>query len=215
MWCLLVGSASAADPDEAAIEAAELHSQKGLEHYNAKRYPEAVREMLAAYQAVPDAALLYNIARIYQTMQESDLAVEYFHRFVKSPDADPDTVQKALDHLVDLREQPARPVQAPTTIEAAQPIAATPVPIGNWRKVPLIVGAGGMATGVVAGLLAASARATYLDVDIDYSERLVAQDRGRKLALWADVGWTFSALGSGIYWVARPRGAQVSIEGRW
>ena len=215
MWCLLAGSAEAADPDEAAIEAAELHSQKGLEHYNAERYPEAVREMLAAYQAVPDAALLYNIARIYQTMQEPDLAVAYFHRFVKSPDADPDTVQKALAHLADLREQPAKSAPAPVAIEAVQPVVATPVPLRNWQRAPLIVGAGGLVTGVVAGLLAVSARATYLDVDVDYMERLDAQERGRKLAMWADVGWTFSALGSGIYWVASPRGTQVAFEGRW
>jgi len=215
LWCLLVGSASAADPDEAAIDAAEQHSQKGLEHYNAERYPEAVREMLAAYQAVPDAALLYNIARIYQTMQEPDLAVEYFHRFVKSPDAAPDTVQRALAYLTELREQEVAPVVAPAPVESAQPLAVARSPAVNWQVVPVIVGASGLATGVVAGLLAASAQATYLDADVDYDERLLAQDRGRKLALWADVGWTFSALGSGIYWAATPRGTQVSIGRRW
>jgi tetratricopeptide (TPR) repeat protein len=215
LWCLLVGSASAADPDEAAIDAAELHSQKGLEHYNEERYPEAVREMLAAYQAVPDAALLYNIARIYQTMQEPDLAVEYFYRFVKSPDADPDTVQKALAYLAALREQAAALVAAPASVEPVRPVAVARVPSVNWQVVPLIVGASGLATGVVAGLLAASAQATYLDADVDYDERLLAQGRGRKLALWADVGWTFSALGSGMYWAVSPRATQVSIGSRW
>ena len=58
--------------DESAIEKAENHSRLGVEHYQAGRYAEAIREMLAAYQAVPDAALHYNVARIYQ-------AVSYRH----------------------------------------------------------------------------------------------------------------------------------------
>ena len=202
-----------------------MHSQKGLDYYNAERYPEAVREMLAAYRAVPDAALLYNIARIYQTMDETDLAVEYFYRFVKSTDADPDTVQKALDYLAELRAQPAvkvetpelAPAPAPAVQPSVEPLVAAPaaVPTRRFGALPLAVGAGGLATGVVAGVLAASARATYLDADLDYEERLLAQERGRSIALVSDVGWTLTVFGLGWHFVGRPTGAQVSFGGRW
>ena len=204
-----------------------MHSQKGLEYYNAERYPEAVREMLAAYQAVPDAALLYNIARIYQTMEETDLAVEYFYRFVKSTDADPDTVQKALDYLAELRAQPTVKVESPEVAPAPAPAAVVqqpveplvaapdPVPTRRLAALPLAVGVGGLATGVVAGVLAASARATYLDTELDYAERLLAQERGRGMALVSDVGWTLTAVGVGWHFLGRPTGAQVSFGGRW
>lgn len=97
---------------------AEKHSRLGVAHYQAERYPEAVAEMLLAYQAVPDADLLYNIARIYEKLSEFGIAIAYYQRFVVLDAADPARVQKALKHLQRLKQIDASSQNQVARIEA-------------------------------------------------------------------------------------------------
>jgi tetratricopeptide (TPR) repeat protein len=233
---LLGGAATAAEPatrdaqapetaaaaPETAVEAAERHNQLGLEHYHAKRYPEAVGEMLAAYRAVPDAALLYNIARIYQTIGEKDLAISYFHRFVKSPDAEPATVEKAVARLAELRS-PASPVvpvleTARPSVQSTAPLVEAPAaePVSIWRRGSFAVGAVGVVTAVVTGGLAAAEHGKYLDSELGYDERLAAQARGERLVLWSDLSWVLAVVGGGgAVWAGTSNGVGMRIGVRW
>ena len=211
--------------DDAAIEKAENHSRLGVERYQAGRYAEAIREMLAAYQAVPDAALHYNVARIYQAMGQGDLALTYFKQFVTAPDADPDMVQQALDHMATLEpERAAEKSEAgpPDTKEDVpkDPAVAEPEPgggdsTGGSGVLPWVVGgvgAGAVVGGSITGLLSLQANQTYQDVTLPFAERLEAQSSGRSLALTTDVLMVTGALGlAGGWWLLR-RGGQTQAR---
>ena len=80
-----VAAQESAAPPTAPDQRAETHSRRGVELYAQGKLPEAVREMLKAYEYAPEPGLLYNIARIYQKMGERDLAQHYFKQFVKQP----------------------------------------------------------------------------------------------------------------------------------
>ena len=182
---------------------AEEHSRRGVEFYAEGKLPEAVREMLKAYELAPEAGLLYNIARIYQKMGQRDLATHYLKEFVTQPGADPDTVQKALQHLEALKRAPAAsmpravpPPPAPEPEPTPQPASApaepepTPAPaesssidLMGW----ITLGTGGAAL-VVGGVLGGLALGGDLaDPDATLEDKRATQDDMRSLALGADI----------------------------
>ena len=62
------------------VEQVEAHNKKGVAHYEKGEFPEAIAEMLKAYQLIPEPGLLYNVARIYQKMNHERLhARHHFH----------------------------------------------------------------------------------------------------------------------------------------
>lgn len=131
-------------------------------------------------------------------MDEPDLAIDYLQRFVSDPGADPATVQKALQHLTELREtdveapSPEIPVLEfePPTLEV-RPIA-TESTIQARRLGPnhLLIGSGiaALGTGSLLGYKALQAHNQYSDSALDLEERLAAAGSGQRLALMADLG---------------------------
>ncbi|HCP46616.1 MAG TPA: hypothetical protein DIU15_11260 [Deltaproteobacteria bacterium] len=112
LLCSLPSSSAWAE-ELGAAAAAEAANQRGLEAYAEGRYPEAVEAMLEAYQHFPDPALLFNVARIYEAMDEPALALSTYERFVQDPEADPDTVRRALEALSTLRDEGRRRPNTP------------------------------------------------------------------------------------------------------
>jgi len=191
-------------------ERAEEHSRLGVEYYQAGRFPEAVREMMAAYEAVPDATLLYNVARIYEKMDQPDLAVRFFKRFVAHEGADPDTVQEALEHMQSLANasataSPAKPVAAlvePSGLEpsgsaaaagadgATEPSTGASAATGRKHPAPWITGsvaAASLAVLAATGVGALVSDATERDTSLPWDERVAAKARADELAVVADV----------------------------
>ncbi len=198
--------------DKAAAVKAEEHSRLGVEHYQAGRFPDAIREMLAAYQLVPDPGLLYNIARIYQKMGERQLALDFFSRFVKAEDADPGQVQKALGHIQEVRDQVQKDEQAALDLQREERLEREEeerrrreeerLMQGPDRTLAYTVGGLGavaLVAGGVLGGLAISASADVSNENIVYADRLQARDRGETLALLGDlaVGIGLAGLGAG------------------
>ncbi|HCP46504.1 MAG TPA: hypothetical protein DIU15_10695 [Deltaproteobacteria bacterium] len=198
-------------PDDPASRA-EHHSRLGVEFYEQERYPEAIREMLAAYQAVPDPTLLYNVARIYEAMGQRQLAIDYFTRFVKADDADPDTVQEALEHMAALQgavrgDPSAAPSNGSTdqegaevsddadTVRVAPPArtgdATTPSKPGPGLHAAVGVPLGlAVGSGVVWGVVGLSAVGLQQRADtqsLDYETRLSAKTAATHLGIAADV----------------------------
>jgi tetratricopeptide (TPR) repeat protein len=194
---------------------AEQHSKRGVELYAEGKLPEAVAEMLKAYELAPAPGLLYNIARIYQKMGQRDLAITYLKRFVTQPGADPDRVQKALKHLEELNRTPFNPprLEAPPAESepAAKPqVAESPTPQGATPSstvvaatdsgrddtlawVTLASGGAALIAGGVLGGLALSSAADLSDPALDYDAKADAQAASRGLALGADI-----SIGVGI-----------------
>jgi len=201
------GGATSDDP----VTRAEHHSRLGVEFYEQKRYPEAIREMLAAYQAIPDPTLLYNVARIYEAMGQSELAVDYFTRFVKADDADPDTVQEALEHMAaiqggttggeDASTESSPPVgnsQDPSDDAGAvrvAPPARVDEPdnkaVGGQAVQPFVSVAAAVSVGAgvtlgTTGLLALAFHDRARMESLDYGERIAAKNTAAQLAIAAD-----------------------------
>ena len=194
-------------PDTAT--SAEEHSRRGVEFYAEGKLPEAVREMLKAYELAPESGLLYNIARIYQKMGQRDLAVHYLKEFVTQPGADPDRVQKALEHLEELNRASAAPPPAetplvdevppaPPKVEAAppptepSPSPVTPTPQASGPDhtaawVALGVGGGALVVGGVLGGLALDRASDLTRPGVSYGAKRDAQRSSRSFALGADV----------------------------
>ena len=206
---ILTTPAQAEEPTEEARTAAEEHSRLGVEHYAARRYPDAIREMLLAYQAVPDPGLLYNVARIYQAMDETALAIDYLQRYVAEPGADPETVQKALQHLTDLREAAPDAAQARLPIEEMEPTLPGESELTHPAKLPTSTPAGGgfrgshlllgsglatIATGGVFGWKAVQSQRQYADPTLGMDARLSAAELGQRQALVADLTLLGGAL---------------------
>lgn len=203
--CLALAPQTSAQVDSAepTEDSAEAHSRRGVELYAAGKLPEAVSEMLKAYELAPESGLLYNIARIYQKMGQRDLAIHYLKEFVTQPGADPDTVQKALKHLESLEKAPASsPPTAPSpspepVAPSPEPVAPAPEPVApppvETSSIDLLawitLGTGGatlIAAGVLGGL-ALSADGVLNDPGASLEAKRAAQREVEDFGLGADI----------------------------
>jgi hypothetical protein len=78
---------------EDATKQARDHYQKGMVYFQSGDYPNAVAELKQAYQIKHIAALLFNIAQTYRKMDDADMAIFYFEKFLK--EAPPTAPQRA------------------------------------------------------------------------------------------------------------------------
>ena len=229
LLCVLgIGAPSVCAQDQSPPTNAEQHSKRGVELYAEGKLPEAVSEMLKAYELAPAPGLLYNIARIYQKMGQRDLAVHYLKEFVTQPGAEPDRVQKALEHLEELNRTPLSPPRLETVPEEKVPVAspspeegaavpsvappATPAPVEgggpDHTLAWVAMGTGGAAliVGGVLGGLALSSASELSDDALEYQAKVDAQSSSRSLALGADisigVGVAAAALGLVLFLTA-------------
>ena len=78
-------------------------------HYAAGRYKQSAETMIEAYIYGPHPRLIYNIGRAYDQANELDLALEYYQRYVSSPEGtDPTLLKRAalsIDRLRGLMAQ--------------------------------------------------------------------------------------------------------------
>jgi tetratricopeptide (TPR) repeat protein len=130
---VLVVSVPAAADD---IEAARRHYTQGSKDFDLGLYDKAIEEYMAAYDAKPDPALLYNIAQAHKLAGHPEQAVRFYRTYLsRVPDApNGDEVrakiaelQKAIDQQQKARSMPPDHVQPLDSAPATAPIA-TPAP---------------------------------------------------------------------------------------
>jgi hypothetical protein len=127
--------ARAADPAPAPSAApAQTSEQLANEAYDlhaAGKYSEAIAAYFKAYELSPAAAILFNIATIYdRKMNERELAANFYRRFLIAPDADPSLVKKATERLAGMKKEAEEEAKAKKN-EAPPPLpdaAAHPAP---------------------------------------------------------------------------------------
>ncbi len=195
-------AASAAQPP-AAQSAVEARAAEARAAYTAGDHARAVELYLEAYRLAPAAALLYNVALIYdRKLTEPELAMSFYRRYIGSPDADPAAAVRATQRLQQLkRAQQARQAAAvalpePAPAEQPPPRVITgqvvPAPRPSAGAGPLIgwttVGVGGAAL-VAGGVMALVAQGTQKDFadSRDLSQKLALREDGETQALTADV----------------------------
>jgi tetratricopeptide (TPR) repeat protein len=105
---------------EAQSRAAVRHYERGRDHYQAGRYPEAAVELEEAHRLDPNSpTLAYNLARVYELMGEYDRATVYYSRLSDMTAEDDEqhvTAQAALERV--------RGAQAALEAQRAQEAAA-------------------------------------------------------------------------------------------
>lgn len=111
--------ALAADaPPKDPTARAEWLSAKAAAAFDDSRYLDAIRLYLDAWEASRSAAILYNVAFIYdRRLGDAELAMSYYERAAAAPDVDPALAAKAKARLIALRAElsggPAEPTSPP------------------------------------------------------------------------------------------------------
>ena len=90
---LLVELASAgtarADGAPTSVHTVEELTNRAYDQTSAGSHAEAIATYMKAYEISKAAAILYNIAAIYdRKLHERTLAIEYFRRYLQAPDAE-------------------------------------------------------------------------------------------------------------------------------
>jgi tetratricopeptide (TPR) repeat protein len=170
------GVASPALAEEAApsadVSRAEDYAAQAFEAYSRKEYQEAVVLYLKALEASPSADILYNLAKIYDTkLQDRELAMKFYRRYIADPGAEPERVRAANARLAELRELEVAATDKPA--QSAPAVAARPAEDRQEKRLPPadeggltgmqvaglatgLVGIGGVVVGTVFGLSAKS-----------------------------------------------------------
>lgn len=101
---LLLSAEPIAAADSAAVALAERRAAEAFQAFTKGDYAAAVAMYLEANQAVPSGAILYNVARIYDTkLGDRQQAISFYQRYLADPDARSDLVKVATERIQDLR----------------------------------------------------------------------------------------------------------------
>jgi hypothetical protein len=192
---------------DAEVALAEKKAAQAFEAYQGKRFAEAVALYIDAYQAAPNADILFNIARIYDAkLGDRPLAISFYRRYIADPGAVADRIQVANERLVALREAElaaTRPSAAPEGALAAGPAGArlsgsSSPPEGDWSGAEVtgvIMGITGVvALGVGAGFGIAAVRETKTMRDL-CDGTVCREQRGIDAAESATSHATISTIG--------------------
>jgi tetratricopeptide (TPR) repeat protein len=177
-----VPSVANAEPASTDVSRAENYAAEAFSAYEKKDYQEAVVLYLKALEAAPSADVLFNLAKIYDTkLNDRQLAMSFYRRYIADPGAEPDRVRVANARLAELRELEAAASEKPAAVAATaavgeqqkgSPPAKSSGPGGDstvppaadhglsgmqWAGIATgIVGLGGVAVGTVFGFSAKS-----------------------------------------------------------
>lgn len=196
---LLLAAPVQAQPGDDTVSKVEALAGEAQTLYKAGEFGQAVAKYLEAYKLQPAAAVLYNVAVIYdKKLREVDLAIEYYRRYIASPDADPEAVQRATARLqalkaekearrqADLSTLPTGADDPPSGVSgtAPPPPGLSGQSVAGW----VLVGTGlvGLAGGGVMGFLAGDAADKFSE-STDFEDKTDFRDQAESRALVADV----------------------------
>ncbi len=219
-------SAGKAASDDLASQAYEAYSKRD--------FAQAVALYLRAHQASPLASseILYNVAKIYDgKLNDPDLAVDFYRRFLRAPDADPDLVRRSTDRVNALRaeKETAQTGKPPVQVAVAFVPHEEPVrddPGRLMRGAGLVVGGAGivsMGIGAVFGLSAGSknneAKALCNGVECTSRRAITLTDEASSAATASTVlvvaGGVALAAGAALFFLAPSRSVTRSSSLRF
>jgi tetratricopeptide (TPR) repeat protein len=164
---LWAASAPAQTASSDAARAVQLN-EAGAELYATGNYEGALAAFERAYSLIMEPNLLFNIAGCYERLGQPARAVEYYQRFLRAPQADPEGRKRAVESLASL--EPLTPVH---TAAAADARPSPPIEPSVWDHPAwpvLTLGTGILLAGLGTGL--------YLDGARDHDEVTGAPNYG-------------------------------------
>lgn len=208
--------------------------------YSAGNYQLAVERYMDAYEVIPSADIIYNVAYIYEKhIGNLDLARVHYERVLRDPSAAADLVRKSSERIAALDRAAAARAQSvprlgegvaePVQPVAPPPAAVTPAPsTTSTTTVPrrssaapwVLTGAGGalVVGGVAAGLVARGTNQDFLAGQGGVEGMRELADQGQQQAIVADALWVTGAvtavvgLGWGISTSVRTRAGTVQLD---
>lgn len=148
------------------MEEASALADQAFAKYEAGMYADAVSLYMQAYEKSVDARILFNVAQIYdKKVQDRDLAIDYYRRYLKSTTTEPGLVVTATERITELlRQQQSQPVgkdpapiasppsppAVPKPVEPAAPPSTSSPPFFIGWIVTGVLGGGAVVTGALA-----------------------------------------------------------------
>ncbi len=212
-FLLLLPAMASGQGEKSQLSQVEALAGQAQVHYKAGRFDKAVALYLEAWRLAPAAAVLYNIAHIYdRKLGERSLAIDFYRRYISATDADPEAVQRATKRVQELKveEEKARIAMPPPDSGGganrprarARRSGTSGREMGGW----VAVGAGGLlvVTGSVFGILASDKADRFADTD--EVDRQSLRESGQTQALIADVmlGVGVAAAATGVVLLMLP-----------
>lgn len=214
-WCVPEGDAIAQQTSGTVSPARKAQAQarftKAKALYKQGKYRAAVDELEEARKLDPGGVdLVYNLAVVHEKMAEIDKAIEYYKLFVTMTD-NADEIARVQGIIQRLEGAKTEVVPAPSASAATSsapeppppPPPAPKEPEKNGRFDGLVIASGvvavaGLATGIVFGLKAKSEEITgtpTTDASTSYQDLQDRNDRAKKNALFADIGFGVAVVG--------------------
>lgn len=195
---ILIAAPVQAQPADDAVSQVEALAGEARALYDAGEFGQAVAKYLEAYKLQPTAAVLYNVAVIYdKKLKEVDLAIDFYRRYIGSPDADPQAVQRATARLQALKAEKETRRQAELSTltptgggQAEGQRTPPPAPMSTQAVTGWVMASAGAALligGGVVGYLAGDSQEKFADSTREVDDRIEARDVGEDRALIADV----------------------------
>jgi tetratricopeptide (TPR) repeat protein len=153
----------------------------GFAYFKGRDYRHAAEKFLQAYAMDQDPNLLYNLARCYESLGDTDNAIEKYELFLAKPDADPQGKARAKEALQALRE-------------AKRKASARPAPAIDRAPAPTTT--------------SSTASAAHLEVDTSESHATSSFLRPRVIFLAA--GLLVTAAGAVVYELGAADHARVT-----
>ena len=182
-----------AQQDDSSVAKVEALSAEGAELFRNGNFQQAIERFKQAYELVPVANLLYNIALSYERLENQDLAIQYYELFIVADDADPSVRATSLKRMQELDRQRRANSVDPMPEDPDEPVETATQPAENnsnaWTTAGIISAGLGVTmagTGVVFALMADSEQNTF-DESVTLNNKTRARDAAESNALTADI----------------------------
>jgi tetratricopeptide repeat protein len=127
-----VARAQAPGPVDQRAQAAQLHYETGMAHFQLEEWDKAIDEWEAGFRAKPVPQFLYNIAQAYRLSKRPDKALAFYQKYLRMDPkaANRVEVERHINQLTRLVEQQSKAATSPPVetkpVEAARPTAPPP-----------------------------------------------------------------------------------------
>ena len=171
---------------------AEWLSSRAESAFSEGRFNDAIRLYLDAWEAVPSANILYNVAFIYdRRLSDPELASQYYERAASSPDADATLIQKARARIAAIKAEALvkPPKDPPPSDPPPRDPPPAPGPSSPLKLGPILVMGGGgvlLVGGIAMGFVASSTEDDFQAAPTAAAKRDL-QSTGKTQALVADI----------------------------
>lgn len=199
---MLAGLAGPAWAEDVTKKVEELSAQ-AAQAYGEGDFEQAIALFQEAYDLQPVPNLLFNIAKVYEKTENWDAAEKNYKEFIKSPDADSQAREVALERIDAIKEIKAAAAAAErekAEEEKKDPVVEDPPPQTVEKKsnvLPWIVmgsGAGVAAVGGVFGILAMGKQKEFDEAETA-ADKQELRKSGKTFALVADISYAVGLVG--------------------